>query len=353
MYFFTIIALLMMPIHLFCSMSQFGEDQECPNSPISLNALIANQETSSPKFNTNLTLSPRTDQRLRSRRVTLIEKGHRLITGKKFTLYGIGLFKGRDIFSHLICTATNSEFSHCAVILRDINATTTDIDDALYCYEATGSAEEVMQKNLPQVQITSWLDVKNHYHGKVKLRCFEFAEGQSPDPDLITKFVQNHLGTPYPHGIAVLLHAINRRNEAENLNSLFCSELVALILVENGYIVHDKRLVNNYLPRDFAYKSMIEWQKGAKLGVEQDIKKTLEHSPRSPLISPSSLSLYQKPNSPRSSKNVSFEDLQVVASLTHSSTKTPNIAATLEQPLPRKKHTSKSQKIMNRSCSIQ
>lgn len=158
-------------------------------------------------------------------------------------IFGILLFSGTDPVSELIKTVTASEYSHCALALRD------DVSNKEYCFESTGSFHQIVWQNIrPQVQMHSLRSVVETYSGKVVIRKLRNAHRID-----ITNYIKPLIGVPYEKNIQELINALSRENTSENPTSLFCSELVAKTLIDNGYI-SSPRLANNYMPKDFSQR---------------------------------------------------------------------------------------------------
>ena len=161
------------------------------------------------------------------------------------TYHGVAVFKGYDLLGKSICIATKGEWSHVGLVLRDEMG-------QKYCFEATGSAGEIIHNNIfPQVQIRFLDDVLNKYDGKVAMREFYFENGKEPDESIVKWQVLSLVGLPYEKNFKELLRAIENKNRKESDNSLFCSELVAKCLIESGYL-SDNRTANNYIPKDYS-----------------------------------------------------------------------------------------------------
>lgn len=180
-----------------------------------------------------------------------------LIKGKKLKLMGIGLFAGSDGTSALIRKITLSLWSHCALIL-------VDQDGILYCFESTGSYDEIMHHGVtPRVQIHLWDEVVKQYEGNVAMRHFfdskpddiPFVEMNTPE--IVNELVMKYLNTPYEYNLVELLKAVMGDNKEGNLNSIFCSELVAQVLIDMGYLPKEK-LSDNYLPKDFSSEMTLQ-----------------------------------------------------------------------------------------------
>lgn len=187
-----------------------------------------------------------------------------------YTLRGIGLFSGTDVFSKAIRTATKSNYSHVGVILTRVDADPNDESQWL-CFESTGSASEILKKHkAPHVRVTPWEDVVANYSGGVAFRTFEFAKGYEPSPRLVTDFVKRFDGRPYQKNLIKLALAVPAMNSKPSLKSVFCSELAAELLLEHGYL--KGYFSNNYVPRHFSSEYKRLNLKGATLSRETIVK---------------------------------------------------------------------------------
>lgn len=160
------------------------------------------------------------------------------------TVCGVVLFSGTDPLSKLIRKLTRSRWSHVGLLLQDEQL-------ALWCFEATGSAQDVLLRGrLPCVQLNKWSTVLAGYAGRVAVRWLV----QHPLRE-VSAFVDARVGLPYEQHVHSLLKALDRRNECDGSDSFFCSELVAATLQNAGCLSSEGMRADNYLPRDFAPES--------------------------------------------------------------------------------------------------
>lgn len=193
-----------------------------------------------------------------------LEEQYKLIEGKDLAIWGVGLFAGDEPISMGIRWITDSAWSHVSLIYIDQNM-------VKYNLESTGSGPDILKRGiLPQVQIHPWDDSVKNYSGKVAYRQITFTEKKDVNPTETTKLVKDYLGKPYETGVGVLIKSIDRNNTKETPESLFCSEMVAEIMIKSGYLSHE-RLADNYLPKDFSSKEFIPLQ-GIKLETEILVK---------------------------------------------------------------------------------
>ena len=187
-----------------------------------------------------------------------------------YTLRGIGLFSGTDPFSSLIRTATKSNYSHVGVILSKVGVDPND-ESQWICFESTGSASEILHKHeLPHVRVTPWEQVIADYSGGIAFRTFEFEKDHEPSPQAITDFVKRFNGKPYQTNPFELVLAVPAINSKPDLQSVFCSELAAEMLLEHGYL--KGYYANNYTPKHFSSEYPKLNLIGAKLSRETVVK---------------------------------------------------------------------------------
>lgn len=194
----------------------------------------------------------------------IVQKQHEMIKDKNLTVWGIGLFAGSDITSGMIRKLTNSSWSHVALVL-------TDQEKRLYCFESTGSYDEIMHKGmLPQVQISPWLEALANYSGVVAHRQLEFSQIRQNTPKNVNKLVYDLIGKPYEENLTSLIEALSGSSKKPDVSSLFCSELVAEVLQELGFL-DEEIICDNYLPKDFSTEIPLHLE-GAKLSNEVILK---------------------------------------------------------------------------------
>lgn len=187
-----------------------------------------------------------------------------MLEGKELTVWGIGLFAGADTISGTIRKLTDSSWSHVALILKD-----QGLD--LYCFESTSSYDQVIYQHvLPQVQIHDWIPTLNGYKGTVAYRQLQDSTCLFNDPKFVTPLVKKFLGRPYEQNVGDLIDALTGKSKKSDVSSLFCSELVAEMLQEIGYL--DRNLLSdNFLPKHFSTEFPLPIH-GGRLGDEVIVK---------------------------------------------------------------------------------
>ena len=129
------------------------------------------------------------------------------------------------------------------------------------CFQAAGASTQ-------KVYLTHWLPFAEKYHGSVEFRKLYFDSGHEPSIDTVTRFVKDQNGKPYEQDLAELALSVIDANTSTHLSSIFCSELVAELFIQCGYLGSDK-VSNNYVPADFADEMTLI---GARLGEKELIK---------------------------------------------------------------------------------
>jgi hypothetical protein len=87
---------------------------------------------------------------------------------------------------------------------------------------------------------------------RIALRRVRLKEGdRAKAVEVLRKFLEEHEGKGY-EGFVTLVKSRFRANNHDDLNEMFCSELVARALMDLGLITDGGRLASNYLPSDFA-----------------------------------------------------------------------------------------------------
>jgi hypothetical protein len=187
---------------------------------------------------------------------------------RTLTASGVGLFSSADLVGAVIRTLTASNWSHCGLILMD------EKDQTRFCFESTGAASQIFQGIVPQVQISLWDDTAKNYNGSVAERQFIFKDQQPESADIV-QYVRKYLGTTYQRDLSVLIESIRSENTDKDttLDGLFCSEMVAHMLMKLGYLDKNFKGVDNYVPRNFSSVDYLPWLNGASLTKEKNVKK--------------------------------------------------------------------------------
>ncbi|RZI46413.1 hypothetical protein [Candidatus Finniella inopinata] len=154
----------------------------------------------------------------------------------------------------------HSTYSHIGIILKRLE------DNQLLCFESTGSTSQVLSGIFPQVQINP-LATSLMQQSLSKAVTRDFIFDKQPTSDDVQKFVQKYLGINYEENIVSILKSKSRSNKTGDDSSLFCSELVALMLQQLGYLSTELP-ADNYTPRDFSEISENVKLIGATLGKE-------------------------------------------------------------------------------------
>jgi len=199
---------------------------------------------------------------------TFLKQEEELIKDRPLTLWGVGLFSSADLVGAVIRTLTASNWSHCGLILMD------EKDQTRFCFESTGAASQIFQGIVPQVQISLWDDTAKNYNGSVAERQFIFKDQQPESADIV-QYVRKYLGTTYQRDLSVLIESIRSENTDKDttLDGLFCSEMVAHMLMKLGYLDKNFKGVDNYVPRNFSSVDYLPWWNGASLTKEKNVKK--------------------------------------------------------------------------------
>ena len=210
-----------------------------PNTPSSPSGLLPMAESSSiTKAYKKLDHKSVLGQR------RFLKREQEMIKDCDLTLHSVLLFDGDDIISDTIQGFSHGSYSHIGLGLLDTKT------QKKFVFESKGSATQILRLIKPQVQIDLYDNVVPTYGGIVAERMFNFDAGHEPDVDKVLQSVNKYLGVSYEQHPLELIEACSRSNDCSNSSSMFCSELVAQVLQDHGYM--DKSIYpNNYIPRDF------------------------------------------------------------------------------------------------------
>lgn len=195
------------------------------------------------------------------------------VTDMKFGLYGIGLFAANDAIGNTIRRLTGGHYaSHVGVILWDKRHERTKTE-GWYTFESTGTTWQVRHLILPQVQINPWENIIDAYDGGISIRPFRFAPDNEPSESKLGEFIEKYLGTAYEKNIKELVESLWGDNKADDTKSMFCSELVAFMMMELGLLEKTDH-ANNFLPVHFetTHDQKLIWRAGIALEPQQELK---------------------------------------------------------------------------------
>lgn len=117
----------------------------------------------------------------------------------------------------------------------------------IFCFESTGSPEEVLRGIAPRVRLTPLSSIVANYHGDLCVRPLNEEITLSDLQPVLAK----ELGVSYEKKILQLIGSTKNRNRKEDSNSWFCSELVAHIYKLFHRINDPLILANNVTPNQF------------------------------------------------------------------------------------------------------
>jgi len=146
------------------------------------------------------------------------------------------LFEGQGIISRLIQIITGNRISHVAMVYR--------MGRDLYCYESTS-----MLKGKNGVQISLLSNRLDGYKGKVWVRRME-CNRDAIFFQTLRDLRQEFKGKKYERNLWELLGAALPWRNVANLETIFCSELIAEAFQRWGFLLPLKP-ANEYTPADF------------------------------------------------------------------------------------------------------
>lgn len=186
----------------------------------------------------------------------------------------IALVDGQKLINNIIELGTVSRWSHVAMVLCNPNDITQNPSAtnqrSWYCFESNITPGD-------DVHIITWKDFMSfENNSSVVVRPFQYEPNKMANSEFLKAVVNKYLNRPYETDTSELILSAFRANDRENLKSLFCSELVALVLQDLGLLPNEK-LADNYVPADFSLERPNSVQLiGAKLGNETPVQRTKE-----------------------------------------------------------------------------
>ena len=167
----------------------------------------------------------------------------------------IVLFSGLDHYSRLVRAGTKSKWSHVGLVFE------SPAHDFLTLWESS-IREDTLDVELAEhrvgVRLVSLYDRVKAFEGEISIRRLQ-GEAITDKKLRCLLALQDELrGRAYERNKFELIRAANKRafcNRAEDLSSVFCSELVAEAYQRLGLLSEEKPS-NDYAPVDFSYERM-------------------------------------------------------------------------------------------------
>ena len=160
------------------------------------------------------------------------------------------LFSGKAFSSKLIRFYTRNKFSHVGMIVKS-----KEMDLVTLWESATALAKDLISNTVKSgVRMTPLSQTLEIYDGLATWRKLEGHDITPEDLSGLKEFRREYAKKEYESGWLELFRAaydgIGGKNE-EDLNSIFCSELVAATYAKLG-LTDGKRPANEYTPADFS-----------------------------------------------------------------------------------------------------
>lgn len=178
----------------------------------------------------------------------------------------IVLFHGKGFFSWAIKFSTKSNWSHVGMVVND-----PDVHEEPMIFESTTLSnvrDSLTGKRRGGVQLVSYKDRINSYNGKIAVRPLNVSRSDAFEEKVKNIINQLH-GREYEESLWQLANSswdlLPISENKEDLSSVFCSELVAHIYQELGFLDESKPS-NEYTPGDFEENAKLELLTGKLLG---------------------------------------------------------------------------------------
>ncbi len=182
----------------------------------------------------------------------------------------IVLFSGKAGISRLIKWYTVSPWSHVGMVIKE-----PSYDSVLIWESLSKSSLPDVQSGLiqPGVQLLALSERIKHYKGQVALRQIA-PELSQVQQDKLKQLRQELSGRPYEQSTLALIQAGSNRlfgKNEENLESLFCSELIAEAYQCIDFLP-ESLASNKYSPKDFSSHAKLPFLGEVTLGREIILK---------------------------------------------------------------------------------
>ena len=174
------------------------------------------------------------------------------------------LFSGDNVWSRVIGLFTESDWTHVTFVIRN------QYDGLLYVLESVSHGNDMLMNHLNPpgvpfvsgVRVVCALEKISSYKGKMCL--WKHWQGPSIDSrDVISLVHGKFRDVPYEKNKIEALRSsfdmIGMSNRHESLGSLFCSELIARVFMDLGYLDPSRKPSNAYTPGDFEDDKYMGW----------------------------------------------------------------------------------------------
>lgn len=179
------------------------------------------------------------------------------------------LFSGESVWSRVIGLFTESDWTHVTFVIRNHD------DDSLYILESVSHGGDNLTNHLNPpgapfisgVRIVDAREKISSYRGKMCL--WKHWQGPCIDSRDVISLVHKHFrDVPYEKNKIEALRSsfdmMGMGNRHESLGSLFCSELIARVFMDLGYLDTCRKPSNAYTPGDFENDKYMCWIGGAR-----------------------------------------------------------------------------------------
>lgn len=171
------------------------------------------------------------------------------------------LFRGTEGFSKLIKVSSISIFSHVMMVVREPSedvrkayGISKDEKEKVFVFESDSEIEQHEGGGVQLIPLRKWIELtQTYYHdNKDTLLCWRKLVDfdLKPVEKEFDEFLISMAGKFYKKNKTQLAKALFEWNKKEDLESIFCSELVAAAYKVMKLIPQNKKS-NNYVPRDF------------------------------------------------------------------------------------------------------
>ncbi len=197
------------------------------------------------------------------------------------------LLQGWESFSSWIMTFTGSSWSHVALLIKNPSERVRriyqlDPNEQTFVLESDlDTLDERQSGGIQLVPIKKLMRAYEEFYGEdflYVMRQLNMPYRHEKDcisfPELDDWLIAIH-GAKYNDEKSEIVKSIFRMNQATNLKTFFCSEIVAATYQKMG-LIESSLLANNYLPRDFSEESdyfrfTIQLMRDSTLGKEKRI----------------------------------------------------------------------------------
>lgn len=178
------------------------------------------------------------------------------------------LFRGIEGFSKLIKISSICNFSHVMMVVREPSEKIKekygiqDEKEKIFVFESDSEIEQREGGGVQLVGFRKWVKATEHYYHENKdtllvWRKIVDFDWKSREKEF-EEFALEMCGKLYEKSLTQLSGSVFGWNKKEDLETIFCSELIAASYIKAFNLLGNEKKANNFVPRDFTSTQTVD-----------------------------------------------------------------------------------------------